>query len=66
MTQCIKNHQMKNHFMHHQKHAKKIKQSIENNFSRNGCTVMSNDTFQMFHILVSKDLPQKQSSGGAL
>ena len=29
---------------------KKIKRSIENNLSRNGCTVTSNDTFQMFHI----------------
>ena len=31
---------------------KKIKRSIENNLNRNGCTVTSNDTFQMFHILI--------------
>ena len=29
---------------------KKIKRCIENNLSRNGCPVTSNDTFQMFHI----------------
>ena len=65
MTECIKNHLTKNHFGHEQKHAKKIKRSIENNFNGNGCTVTSNDTFQMFHIpmnKISKDLLQKQSS----
>ena len=69
MTECIKNHQTKNHFAHDQKHVKKIKRSIENNLSRNGCTVTSNDTFQMFLIpinKISKDLLQKQSSGGVL
>ena len=48
---------------------KKIKRSVENNSSRNGCTVTSNDTFQMFHIptnKISENLLQKQSSGGAL
>ena len=29
---------------------KKIKRSIENNLSGNECTVLSNDTFQMFHM----------------
>ena len=33
---------------------KKIKRSIENNSSRNGCTVTSNDTFQVFHIPTNK------------
>ena len=59
----------KNHFVRDQKHAKKIKRSIENNLSRNGCTVSSNDTFQMLHIpisKISKDLLQKKSSGGVL
>ena len=31
---------------------KKINRSIENNLSRNGFTVTSDDTFQMFHILI--------------
>ena len=69
MTECIKNHQTKNHFAHGQKHVEKIKRSIENNLSRNGCTVTSNDTFQMFHIPIHKiliDQLQKQSSGGVL
>ena len=71
MTECIKNHQTKNQNerSHDQKHAKKIKRSIENNLSRNGCTVTSNGTFQMFHIPLnktSKDLLQKQWSGGVL
>ena len=67
VTECIKNNQYENHFVHDQKHAKKIKRSIENNLSRNGCTVSSNDIFQMLHITiskVSKVLLQKQSSGG--
>ena len=66
MTECIKNHQTKNNFAHDQKHAKKVKRSTENNLSRNGCTVTSNDTFQMFPIpinKISKDLLQKQSGG---
>ena len=54
MTECIKNHQTKNHFAHDQKHAKKIKRSLENNLSRNGCTVKSNDAFQMFPIPINK------------
>ena len=69
MTECIKNHLTKNNFGHDQKHAKKIKRSIENNLSRNGCTVTSNDNFQMFYIpinKISKDLLQKQSSWGVL
>ena len=69
-TECIKNHQTKTHFAHDQKHAKKrVKKSIENNSSRNRCTVTSNDTFQVFHIptnKVSENLLQKQSSGGIL
>ena len=69
MTECIKNNQYENHFMHDQKHAKKIIRSIENNLSRNGCTVSNNDIFQMLHIpicKISKDLLQKQSSRGVL
>ena len=71
MTECIKSHQTKNQKerSHDQKHAKKIKRSVENNFSRNGCRVTSNDAFQMFHIPInkaSKDILQKQSSGGVL
>ena len=67
MTERIKNHQAKNHFAHDQKHAKKIKRSIENNLSKNGCTATNNDTFQMFGIpanKISKDLLQKLSSLG--
>ena len=48
---------------------KKIIRSIENNLSRNGCLVTSNDTFQMFLIPINKiyeDPIQKQSSGGVL
>ena len=48
---------------------KKIIRSIENNLSRNGCLVTSNDTFQMFLIPINKiyeDPLQKQSSGGVL
>ena len=48
---------------------KYIKSSIENDLSRNRCTVMSNETCQMLHIpknKVSKDPLQKQSSGGVL
>ena len=56
MTDCIKNNQYKNHFVHDQKHAKKIKRSIENNLSRNGCTVLSNGIFQMLHIPISKNI----------
>ena len=69
MTECVKNRQTKNHFAHDQKHAEKDKRSIENNLNRNGCTVMSNDTFQMFPIPINKisvDLLQKQWSGGVL
>ena len=66
MTECIKNHQTKNHFAHDQKHAKKIKRSIENNSSRNRCTVTSNDTFQVFHIPTNKISEKKQSSRGVL
>ena len=67
MTERIKNHQAKNHFAHDQKHAKKIKRSIENNLNKNGCTATNNDTFQMFGIpanKISKDLLQKLSSLG--
>ena len=35
MTECIKDHQTKNHFAYDQKHTKKNKRSIENNLSRN-------------------------------
>ena len=69
MTECIKNHQTKNHCAPDQKHTKKIKRYIENNLIRNGCTVTSNDNFQMSHISmnkISKDLLQKQSSGGVV
>ena len=69
MTECIKNNQYENHFVHDQKHAKKIIRSIENNLSRNGCTVSNNDIFQMLHkpiCKISKDLLQKQSSRGVL
>ena len=69
MTECIKNHQTKSHFAHDQKHTKKIKRSIENNLSRNGCTATGNDTFQMLHIpinKISKYLLQNNSCGGAL
>ena len=48
---------------------KKIIRSIENNLSRNGCLLTSNDTFQMFLIPINKiyeDPLQKQSSGGVL
>ena len=48
---------------------KKIIRSIENNLSRNGCLVTSNDTFQMFLIPINEiyeDPLQKQSSGGVL
>ena len=61
MTECIKNHQTKNHFTHDQKHTKK-KRSTENNLSRNGSTVTSNNTFKMLDIhinKISKDLLQK-------
>ena len=55
MTECKINHQTKNNFVHDAKHAKKnIKRSIENNLYRNGCTVMSNDTFQMFPIPINE------------
>ena len=57
MTECIKNYQTKNHF---------IKRSIENNLSRNGWTVWSNDTLQMFHIAINKILKDLQSSGVVL
>ena len=69
MTDCKINHQTRNHFAHDQKHAKKIKRSIENNLSRNRCTVTSNDAFQMFPIPINKisnDLLQNQSSRGVL
>ena len=69
MTEFIKNHQTKNHFAHDQKVAKKIERSIGNNLSRNGCTVTSNDTFQMFPIPINKisnDLLKNQSSGSVL
>ena len=49
MTECIKSDQTKNHFTQDQKHTKKNKRSIEYNLSRNGCTVTSNNTFQMLH-----------------
>ena len=42
---------------------KKIKRSIENNLSRNGCTVTSNDTFQMFHMSVKY---QKTTAGAVV
>ena len=44
-----------------------IKRYIENNMSRNGYIVTGNCTFQMFQIhinKISKDLLQKQMSGG--
>ena len=69
MTECKINHQTKNHFAHNQKHVIKIKRSIENNLSRNGCTVTSNDAFQMFPIPInntSNDLLQNQLSRGVL
>ena len=69
MTECKINHQMKNYFAHDQKHAKKNKRFIENNLSSNGCTVTSNDAFQMFPIPINKisnDLLRSQSSGGVL
>ena len=34
--------------------AKKIKGTIENNLSRNDCTVTGNGTFQMLHIRINK------------
>ena len=55
--------------MHDQKHAKKTKRSIENNLNGNGCTISSNNIFQMLHVpisKISKDLLQKQSSGSVL
>ena len=51
------------------KHAKKSKISIEDNLSRNGCTVTINDTIKIFPIPINKisnDLLQNQSSGGVL
>ena len=48
MADCIKNRQTKNHFAHDQKRLKDLLRS------RNGCTVTSNDTFQMSHIPVNK------------
>ena len=41
---------------------KKIKRSIENNLSRNGCKGASNDTFQMFHIPVKYQKTYYRSS----
>ena len=70
MIECIKNHQTKNRFAHDKKRTKKKKERcIEHNLRRNGCTVTSNNSFQMLHIpinKISKDLLQKQSSGGVL
>ena len=69
MTACIQKHQTKNHFVHDQGNTKKIQRSFKNNLSRNEWTVTSNDTFQILHIpinKISKDLLQKQSSGGVL
>ena len=45
ITECIKNYQTKNHFAYDQRHAKNIKRSTENNLSRNGCTLTSNDIY---------------------
>ena len=49
-----------NHFLHNQKHAKKIKRSIKKTLSRNGCTVTSNDTFQMLYIPIS-EIPKTEA-----